>query len=321
MKLLRTFINPLIVFIGIQLLWIVLVVFWIKWFVGSHQKVRELAEKYSPELLEDGINWFILVEGLVLLVAILAGTYVIFLFWTRQTALLKAQRNFIAQVSHELKSPLASLRLHLETIRRRRPSAEKMETFLDTMMADTNRLDTLINNLLAANRMERKGLRLSVKPGNLSEFLEGYFGAHQYSLPRAGTMELDIAPDIWVKFDPDSLEIVMRNILENAVLYSDSPPRLKAELRRERQRAHFILSDKGRGIEKADLKNLFHMFYRVRHSSAAIRGSGLGLYIVWGIIRRHRGKVWLESAGKGEGAQVHIELPLVKRQPTRNYER
>ncbi|MFO7983820.1 MAG: sensor histidine kinase, partial [Desulfuromonadales bacterium] len=69
MKLLRTFINPLIVFIGIQLLWIVLVVFWINWFVGSHKKVRELAEKYSPELLEDGVNWFILAEGLVLLVA------------------------------------------------------------------------------------------------------------------------------------------------------------------------------------------------------------------------------------------------------------
>jgi len=321
MKLLRTFINPLIVFIGIQLLWIVLVVFWIKWFVGSHQKVRELAEKYSPELLQDGVNWFILVEGLVLLVAILAGIYVIFLFWTRQTALLKAQSNFIAQVSHELKSPLASLRLHLETIRRRRPSQEKMETFLDTMMADTNRLDTLINNLLAANRMERKGLRLSVKAGNLSEFLEGYFGAHQYSLPRAGTMELDIEPDVWVKFDPDSLEIVMRNVLENAVLYSDAPPRLKAELRREGLRAHFVLSDKGRGIEKSDLKNLFRMFYRVRHASAAIRGSGLGLYIVWGIVRRHRGKVWLESAGKGEGAEVHIELPVMKSPPQGNHER
>src|SRR5512145_2641997 len=116
MKLFRRFINPVFAFIGIQLAWLLVVIFWIYWFMGKHRQLRALAEKYSPELLRGGADWFILGEGLLLLVAILVGVYVIFLFWRRQAALYSDQRNFIAQISHELKSPLASLQLHLETI-------------------------------------------------------------------------------------------------------------------------------------------------------------------------------------------------------------
>ena len=188
MKIFRRLINPFFAFIGIQLVWILVVVGWIYWFMGSHRRLRELAEKYRPELLTRGVDWLILVEGLVLLLAILAGVYVIFLFWNRQASLYRAQRQFIAQVTHELKSPLASLQLHLETIRRRRPSPAKMETFLDTMLADTERLDGLISNLLSANRLEQRGTRLTLKPCNFSDFVSGYFRRHQFSLPHGGSM-------------------------------------------------------------------------------------------------------------------------------------
>lgn len=128
-KFFGRFFNPLIAFIAIQLVWVVLLVLWIVWFVNSHKRLRTLAERYSPELLQGGIDWFILIEGILLLVAILIGVYVIFLFWRRQAALLRMQRNFIAQVSHELKSPLASLQLHLETIRRRRRDRQGWMSF------------------------------------------------------------------------------------------------------------------------------------------------------------------------------------------------
>ena len=188
MKRLGRLVNPLFAFIAIQLIWLVLLIFWIIWFVESHQKIRKLAAKYSPELLQGGIDWFILVEGIVLLAAILAGVYVIFLFWRRQAALYRAQRHFIAQVTHELKSPLASLQLHLETIRRRPPSPQKLHTFVDTMLSDTARLGTLIDNLLSANRLEQRDLRLHLRPVDLSEFVSSYLRPQQYALPRAGTM-------------------------------------------------------------------------------------------------------------------------------------
>ena len=100
MRRLGRLVNPLFAFIAIQLIWVVLLIFWIVWFVESHQKVRDLAAKYSPELLQGGIDWFILVEGIALLAAILAGVYVIFLFWRRQASLYRAQRHFIAQLTH-----------------------------------------------------------------------------------------------------------------------------------------------------------------------------------------------------------------------------
>jgi hypothetical protein len=310
MKLFGRIINPVFAFIGIQLVWLLVVIFWIYWFMGKHRQLRALAEKYSPELAQRGADWIILVEGLLLLAAILAGVYVIFLYWRRQAALYRAQRDFIAQVTHELKSPLASLQLHLETIRRRRPDPQTLETFFDTMLADTGRLDTLINNLLAAQRLEQKGVRLSLRPVDLSEFVTGYFRPRQFSLPQAGKMELDIEPGLRARIDAEALETVLRNLLENALLYAAGPPVITIGLRREGRQAHLAFADQGRGLDKEEREKVFGMFYRVRHGGQAIRGSGLGLFIVRQIVRRHKGKVWVESEGRGRGATFHILLPL-----------
>jgi two-component system, OmpR family, phosphate regulon sensor histidine kinase PhoR len=309
MKRLSRFVNPFIALIGIQLIWVLVVVFWVVWFIRSHVQWRAVAERISPDLLQNEIEWFILVEGLLLLVAILAGVYIIFLYWRRQAVLYKAQKDFIAQVSHELKSPLASLQLHLETIRRRRPSPEKMEVFLDTMLSDTERLGTLINNLLATSRLEHRGPKAPIYSGNLSEFTANYFTRHRYSLPKAGQLEMDIDPELHVRFDVESLETVFRNLLENALLYAVGPPKIRIALRREGKKAHFTLSDEGRGIPAEEKEKVFRMFYRLRQHGETIRGSGLGLFIVRAIVRLHRGRVWIESREKG--TSIHILLPLV----------
>lgn len=313
MRIFGRIINPLMAFIGIQLVWVVVLVFWISWFMRSHRKLRTLAEKFSPELLQGGTEWFILVEGIVLLAAILVGVYVIFLYWRRQISLNRAQHQFVAQVTHELKSPIASLQLHLETIRRRQPGAEKLADFVNTMLSDTRRLDMLTSNLLTANRLEHKGFKLPLHPADLSELAEHYFRDLQFSLPRAGRMKLDIAPGLLVNLDNDSLETVFRNLLENALLYSDGPPLIKVSLHAEGQYAHLTFSDQGRGMEQADQKKVFQMFYRVRIPGKTIRGSGLGLFIVRGVVKLHKGRVWVESPGLGAGTAVHIMLPLSAR--------
>ncbi len=310
MKRIGRLVNPLFTFIAIQLIWVVLLIFWIVWFLKSHRRLRDLASKYSPELLQGGIDWFILVEGILLLAAILAGVYIIFLFWQRQAALYRAQRNFIAQVTHELKSPLASLQLHLETIRRRQPPPQKLQTFVDTMLGDAARLGTLIDNLLSASRLEQRGMRLNLQVTDLSEFMAGYFRPHQFSLPRAGTMQLEIAPGIHAPIDQEGLETAFRNLLENAILYSDGPPRLRIALYRDGTWAHLEFQDSGKGIEKRHRKKVFNLFYRIRPRGETIRGSGLGLFIVRAMVKLHGGKVWLESGGPGTGTNFHIQLPL-----------
>lgn len=309
MKFFRKLFTPLIAFIAIQLVWLVVVFFWIRWFMDSHSELQRLAERYS-HVLPEGADWLILVEGLVLLAAILVGVYVIFLYWRRQSALLKAKRDFIAQVTHELKSPLASLQLHLETIRRRQPSAVKMETFIDTMLGDTERLDTLVNNLLSANRLDQRGIRLSFKTVDLSTAVSNYFRPMQYSLPKAGTMHLEVEEGLHARVEMESVETVFRNLLENAILYSPSAPQIRIRLYRDNKSAHFIISDRGRGVELQEQKKVFRMFYRGKRGAETIKGTGLGLFITQAVVRLHKGKVWLKNGAEG-GTEVHICLPLV----------
>jgi signal transduction histidine kinase len=310
MKLFRRLTNPLMVFIGIQLAWILIVVYWVSWFLKSNRKLRDLAEQYSPGLSQNHIDWLSMVEGLVLLVAILAGVYVIFVYWKRQSALAREQRNFISQISHEFKSPLASLQLHLETIRLRHPSPEQMNAFFDIMLDDTARLRNLVENLLTTHRLEQKKIRLDLKNENLSQLVETFLSRQRPLLPEGSRLYTDIAPDLFARVDEETLNMALRNLLENAVLYSDGPPDITITLQAEGDNwCHLCIRDRGRGIADRDRKKVFRMFYRVRKTSENIRGSGLGLFIVRAVVWRHRGRVWLESPGIGKGTTFHILLP------------
>ena len=311
MKLFRRLVNPIMAFIGIQLAWVLVVIFWISWFLRNNRKLRDLAEKYGPELPQSGLDWLVLTEGLVLLIAILVGVYVIFLYWRRQTSLAREQRNFISQVSHEFKSPLASLQLHLETIRLRKPEPEQLDSFLQTMLDDTVRLRGLVDNLLDASRLEQKRIRLDLKPENLSQLISEYFRQKAPALPEKAKLSLDLAPDIHALIDCSAMQMVLRNLLENALLYSEGPPVIRVSLKAEGNKCHLSFADQGRGIADKDRKKVFRMFYRVRKSDETIRGSGLGLFIVKAVIWRHKGKVWLESKGLGHGTTFHMLLPRI----------
>ncbi len=314
MKLFRRIFHPLITFIGIQLLWIFLLVSWIFWFLNRHQQLKDLAEKYQAEWLPDTTDWFILAEGIVLLVAILVGTYVIFIFWRRQASLNRAQRHFINQVTHELKSPLASIQLHLETIEMRRPEGEQLQSFVKLMQVDTDRLSGLINNLLGAGKLEHKEGNLNLQYGDFSHAVEDYLLQKQAVINNSGKLDWDIEPGLMAKFDAEMIETVLRNLLENALLYADGPPAINIILARDGNMARLSIADQGRGIDPKYRKKVFNMFYRIRRGDRPVRGSGLGLFIVRNAVRRHGGKVWLNSPGPGLGSTFHLTIPLVRKE-------
>jgi len=304
-------VNPLTVFVAVQLVWIAAVVFWVYGFLSSHRRLRELAEQYSPELLQGRTDWLLLAEGLVLLVVILVGIYVIFLYWQRQAALNREQKRLVSQVTHELRSPLASLRLHLETIRLRHPPGDKLDAFVDTMLDDTRRLEGFVTNLLAANRFEHRGWRLALRPGDLSAFVTGYFRERQQDVPERGSLEVRVQPGVWARFDAEALSMALRNLLENAVLYADGPPRIRVALEADRTSCRLTVADRGRGLDPREQKKVFRMFYRVRRADENVAGSGLGLFIVRAVALRHKGRAWIESPGPGRGTTVHVVLPRI----------
>jgi signal transduction histidine kinase len=318
MRWLRRLLNPLAALICIQFVWILLVVLWVYWFVGRHKEFRTLAERYSPELLSRGFDWLVLIEGILLLVIVLAGVYVIFLYWRRQSALYEQQRSYISQVTHELKTPLASIQLHLETIRLRKPSQEKLERFLDTMLADTERLNHQINNILMAARLERRLPGTHHPVIDFSALIRNFMEKKREKLPEGGSITLDIEDGVQVAADAEKMETALRNLFENAVLYSPASPEIRVSLRRDGRNCLLTFADRGMGIEKRELRKIFRMFHRVRRPGENIRGTGLGLYIVSSVVREHHGRIRAESEGAGTGCAFVITLPLAGQKESRN---
>jgi len=317
MKLHRKLSNPLIALIGIQLVWVAVVVSWVYWFIGRSKEFRQLALRYKPELVAQGVEWLVLVEGLLMLLAILAGVYVIFLYWRRQAKLYLQQRSYISQLTHELKSPLASIQLHLETVKLRNLPKERLDGFIDTMLSDTERLNLLTSNLLMATRIEFRQLGEKAKQIDFSRFVTEYLESKRSELPEGGRLTLEVEPGIHAVIDTEGMEMALRNLLENALLYSPVSPEVRVRLRRSGRQCLLDFQDNGIGIKKHDLGRIFEMFYRVRTPGENIRGTGLGLYIVKSVVSAHRGKISVESKGPGKGSTFQIMLPLPSGQQQR----
>jgi signal transduction histidine kinase len=309
MNILRRLFHPIMALIAIQLVWITVVIFWIYWFIGKHREFRQLAEKYRPELLGQGANWPVMVEGLVMLVLILIGVYVIFVYWNRQSNLYLQQRNIISQVTHELKSPLASIQLHLETIKLRKPTEERLEAFVGTMLADTDRLHYLINNLLMAARLEQRRKPAERRMTDLTQLVAEHVERERSTLPQGGSITFEAHQALKAQIDPEEMSMVVRNLFENAVLYSPQSPEIIVKLNKVGTSLHLTVQDHGRGLDKKEQKNVFDRFYRVQPPGENVRGTGLGLYIVESVIKGYGGTVSVTSEGPGKGCTFTVKIP------------
>jgi signal transduction histidine kinase len=312
MKWINRIFSPLFAFIGIQVVWALVVYFWIYWFVGRNREFRELAERYKPGIVGHSLDWVVLVEGLFLLLMILVGIYVIFLYWKRQAKLYKQQKNSISQVTHELKSPLASIQLHLETIRLRKLPPDKLERFIDTMLSDVDRLNSLISNLLMVAKLEHRRRETHRQVIDFSSFVSEGMERRRSMLPEGGSITIEVEEGLSVDVNEEEMDTVLRNLFENAILYSLSAPEITVGLKKVGKYCALSFQDNGKGIDAKDIKKIFEMFYRVRSTGESIRGSGLGLYIVKSIISEHGGRIRVSSEGIGSGCNFLISLPVAK---------
>lgn len=309
MRWARKVINPLIAFIGIQIVLGLMIILWVYWFTDRHRELKNLAARYRPETIPPA-DWVVLAEGIALLLFVLVGVYVIYLYWRRQSKLYGQQQALIAQITHELKSPLASIQLHLETIRLRKPAQEKLEWFLDTMLYDTERLNSTISKLLMAARLDQRWRPKTHQIIDLSKAITDMLETRRGKLPEGGSLRLVIEPQIKTTADLDDLEVVIGNLFENAMLYTTEPPDITVSLTRTGRRCILSFKDLGKGIAPEDLKRIFKRFQRSDNAMLNRRGTGLGLYIVKSIIAEHGGTITAHSDGEGAGAEFRISLPL-----------
>ncbi len=311
MNKLRTLFHPIFVFIGVQIAWIGLMVIWVYWYFENNLKLEEFAEKLRPELFNNEFTWVILLEGSFLMLIILAGVYVIFVYWNKQARLNRLQSNFVSSVSHELKSPLASIQLYLETMKYQQVSTQEARDFVETMLTDTERLSGLIDNILQSSKADPKAMRLQFQPVDIGEFMKEVLTAYKRQFEeRKCAVQLDLDGAGVLRVDKRALRMVFNNLIGNALRYSPvgAPLVIQVENVKKYCQIHFI--DRGIGIEKKDQKKVFKKFYRAQNiDTQNIEGAGLGLFISREIIKNHKGRLDVESAGRGRGTRFTVSLP------------
>ena len=228
----------------------------------------------------------------------------------REAELERRHRNFLSAVTHELKSPLASTRLALETVLSGRASGPDRERFLDNAMRDTERLQDLVQKVLEVTRYDRGGGELQFRETDLSGVVEDAVEDFRRRVrPSGAVVDSQVEDDVWAELNEEAFEIVVSNLLENAVKYGGSAPRIGVRLGHERGRALLEVRDNGPGIPEDELPFVFDRFFRGGDEmTRSTNGTGLGLYLVKQIVKAHRGTVTVVSTGR-DGTTFRVTLP------------
>ncbi|MDQ3799553.1 MAG: HAMP domain-containing histidine kinase [Acidobacteriota bacterium] len=255
----------------------------------------------------------LLVFGIVFFSLIITGLILNTSFLIREIRRNEQQDAFLNAVTHELKTPIASIRLYLETLKTRDIKPAKQQEFYDVMLADSERLLNTVEQILLASRAREHKRLLNISEINLATLLRECAERirHRYDLPE-NAISLPAADDkIRISGDLDELQAVFMNLLDNAVKYSQ--PDVKIALNFKNLNEKFVIvriKDSGIGIPPTELKRIFRRFYRVpNRATQKAKGTGLGLFIVRSIVGKHGGKIWAESAGPGKGSAFMVQLP------------
>ncbi|MFN3326756.1 MAG: sensor histidine kinase [Bryobacteraceae bacterium] len=265
------------------------------------------------------LNWrtgLLLVLGVLFFVAIIAGVVLNTIFLVREVRRNEQHNSFINAVTHELKTPVASIRLYLQTLQSRELDDTKRQEFYRIMMEDSDRLLGTIEQVLRAGRTGagKHGARALVDMGEtVRECIEIARTRHHLDADAIGYSEVfPIGSGGNVMGDPEDLKAAVSNLIDNAIKYSTAPVRIQVEVAsRDGRTVSVRVRDFGIGIPGPELKRVFKRFYRIPGTAAArVKGTGLGLFIVHSVAVRHGGRAYAESDGPGTGSTFTIQIPV-----------
>jgi signal transduction histidine kinase len=300
----RFFFHPVSIFVVLQLVCVVIAVMWVVWYANKSNININFTHNFDLIFLTTGVS---------LLGIILAGNILLFIFAIKQSRLNQQQRTFVSSVTHELRSPIASIQLSLETILSRKLTKTISTKMHNMMLSDLERLVKLVDQILVSARLDR-GIKIfeQVETFSVADMIESVKESASHLDRNLGNrLKVTCPQDFELNTARPALNLIISNLVENAIKYSppNSPIDLVVEVKAKE--ILFSVKDKGIGLEKGENRRIFKMFHRSKHAAKkAIPGTGLGLYIVKTVVKVLGGKVWADSSGIGLGSTFYVSLPL-----------
>ncbi|MDP3468782.1 MAG: HAMP domain-containing sensor histidine kinase [Daejeonella sp.] len=238
----------------------------------------------------------VLGETAVFLLIFFVGAYYLQKALYQERKLHHQQKNFLLSVTHELKSPLASIKLYLQTILKRELDAAQQKSFITNSLKDIERLDDLVENMLLATKIESNSYTFPKESFNLSELVNSVAGRLQVHTCSSQIIKLSVQQGISLVGDKFALTSVVTNLIENAVKYSPPCAEVNVSLKRNAEQIQFIVADSGIGINDQEKSRIFEKFYRVgSEDTRKTKGTGLGLFIVKQVLDKHQASIKVKN--------------------------
>ena len=311
----KWFLHPILIFISSVTAVALSLTLYIYWYVEVRADLRTVTEKANLESNQvlTAQTWMVILVLSILVGIILMGIFIIFVYNQKTFHLYRLQRNFIGNFTHELKTPVTSLKLYLETFRTYVLPREDQLKYIEYMVQDVDRLTYNINRILDLAKIESKTYGGPFERKDLVRTVERFYEKNRHLFDGCKIHIHNPTKRYFpYRISPPLFDILLMNLFTNAVKYNESKmPRLKITFQPRGRRLHVLFEDNGIGLERSEFRKVFKKFYQIgRAEDMSAKGTGLGLYLVESIARFHKGKMIAESKGSGKGSVFSLVLPL-----------
>ncbi|MFZ9000027.1 MAG: sensor histidine kinase [Bacteriovoracaceae bacterium] len=307
----RWLFHPLSVFIFSILALVASLYIYIHWYFKLYQTVERLIIKFNldPAAISSKESWIVIIALAVLVACIIAGLIIIFVYYSKWVKLYRKQQNFFNGFTHELKTPITSLKLFLDTLEKYDLPRQKQLEYFDFMGRDVSRLESNVESILNFSRVDESKKTFEFKLIDINKSLAEVLKKNSTLLDNTDLEVVDNTHEnIYLKLNPSLFDIMISNLLSNSVFHNDKKKsQIKITIDKIGSKCALKIKDNGNGLKKSELKDIFQKFYQGENSA---KGSGLGLYLVKAIAKIHKGKIKAESYGDGKGSTFTLTFPI-----------
>ncbi len=315
MKSVKWLFHPILVFVYSISALVASLFLYIYWYIEVSTGLRSALVRFNMEqdqaLAVD--TWVVILVLSILIGIILMGIFIIFVFSQKTMQLYRMQNNFINNFTHELKTPVTSLQLFLQTFSKHTLSREDQLKYIQFMLTDVNRLAQNISRILDLAKLESRSYMGDFVVCDVVRIIQRFVeeNAHLFGNSRIIIHNRPSHPT-YQRINQHLFEMLLMNMLTNAIKYNAAEiPQVDIAIESKHRGTHIRFTDNGIGFDRKEMKKIFGKFYQIgRSDNMTAKGSGLGLYLVKNIVRLHKGKIRAESPGRGKGSTFTLVLPV-----------